>query len=405
MPSNPKVYVTGLGAVSCLGGNVSQFWTGILEGKCGLRPLGRFDLEGSPYTTGGEVVGFEPVDSAACGASMGAQMVARAAREATSGLPEGARERLAVVLGTNFGPSEVLESLFDGHFTPPTGANGPRALAEGPFAWDVEHVAEHVGAGGERVNVSLSCSSGDAALAFALHLVRSGCAEAALAGGYDSIQKVIWAGLACMRVMAAAKEGQKPVVQPFDKDRAGTLFSEGAGVLLIESAAHARRRGAQPLAEIAGAGINNNAFHMTHADKEGVGTAEAMQMALDDARIAPADVDCVNAHGTGTKLNDVIETRALKKVFGKGLRKVAVTSNKGGLGHAMGAASALEAIACVLSLREGVIPPTINFATPDPECDVDLVANAPREADLRVIVNNSAGIGGGNAAVVLRRVP
>ena len=403
MPIRKKVYVTGLGAVSCLGGDVRQLWESLLAGACGLRPLERFDLEGSPYTSGGEVVGFKPSDPAACGASLGAQMAAQAAAEALQGLPEDERGGLAVILSTNFGPSEFIEAFLDGRPEVPSGAAGPRSFGEGPFAWDVAHVAERVGAGGERVNISLSCSSGNAALAYALQLVRAGRADAALAGGYDSIQKILWAGLACMRVMAPTEEGKVPAVRPFDKDRAGTLFSEGAGVLLVESAEHAEKRGAAPLAELAGAGSNNNAFHMAHADKEGTGTAEVIRMALEDAGLTADAVDHINAHGTGTKLNDVIESRAFKAVFGQRARAIPVTSLKGALGHAMGAASVLEAVACVLSLREGVIPPTINFQTPDPECDVDLVANAPRKAKLGAVVNNAAGIGGGNAAVVLTR--
>ena len=403
MPANRKVYVTGLGAVCCLGGSVPQAWQALLAGKCGLRPIGRFNLEGSPYTYGGEVVGFEPLDAAECGASAGAQMAARAAREAVANLSAKARTQLAVILSTNFGPSEFLETFLDGSAPYPRGAGGPRRFCEGPFAWDVEHVAEQIGAGGLRANVSLSCSSGNAAIAYALELVRDGAAEVALAGGYDSIQKIMWAGLACMRVMAPEAEGRTPVVRPFDLNRAGTLFSEGAGVLLIESGEHAQKRGAVPLAELAGAGSNNNAFHMTHADKEGVGTAEVIQMALDDARIPADEVDHINAHGTGTKLNDAVEVRAFKRVFGERATHIPVTSIKGGLGHAMGGASAIEAITCVLSLREGVIPPTINFETPDPECEMDLVANTPRKAQVRTVINNSAGIGGGNAAIVLRR--
>jgi len=401
MEAEAKVYVTGLGAVCCLGASVPQMWDGLLGGRCGLRAIERFDLEGSPYTTGGEVAGYQPVPFAESGIPVGAQFAARAAQEAVRGLPPEARERLAVVLGTNFGPSDALEALMDDDFD---GTAGLR-LHDGCFAWDVDHVAREVGAGGERVSVSLSCSSGNGALAHALAMLRSGKADAALVGGYDSMQKVVWAGLSCLRVMAAGAHGEPPRVRPFDRNRSGTIFSEGAGVLLLESAEHVAKRGAEPLAELAGAGSNNNAYHMTHADREGRGTAEAIRMALRDAGVSPDAVGHVNAHGTGTKLNDVIESRALKAVFGERGGEIPVTSCKGGLGHAMGAASALEAIACVLMLRDGVIPPTINYETPDPECGVNVVSGAPLPADAEVVVNNSAGIGGCNAAVVLRKVP
>ena len=399
MPDRTKVYVTGLGAVCCLGGSVPDFWQALLAGACGLRPIDRFDPEGSPYTFGGQAVGLDSDEHVEAGASMGARFAARAAQQAVEGLPIKAREGLAVVLGTNFGPSEVIESLMDGEQEAVQ-----RCLSGGLFAADADHVAARTGAGGERVILSLSCASGNAALAHAMTLVRCGRAEAVLAGGYDSMQKVVWAGLSCMRVMAVGSEDQPPRLRPFDRDRSGTIFSEGAGVLLLESAPHAEARGAQPLAELAGAGCNNNAYHMTHADHEGTATAEAIEMALRDAAIAPADVGHINAHGTGTKLNDAIETTALDRVFGPRAGGIPVTSVKGGLGHAMGAASALEAVACVLSLQDGVIPPTINLQNPDPACDLDVVAGGPRAADLAAVVNNSAGIGGCNAAVVLRKV-
>ena len=403
MPDRTRVFVTGLGAVCCLGGSVPEFWQALLEGRSGLRPIDRFDLEGIPYSTGGQVVGMTPRPFSQTGVSMGAQLAAEAAGEAVRGLPQELREGLALVLATNFGPSEVLEDLLDAGFAPAWASTGRLRLHEGPFAWDVDHVAEAVGAGGARICISLSCSSGNAALAHALALLRGGHASAVLAGAYDSIQKIVWAGLACLRIMALGTEGKAPRVRPFDLDRSGTIFSEGAGMLLLESAEHAAKRGAKPLAELAGASSNNNAYHMTHADQEGRATAEAIQMALQDARISPEAVSYVNAHGTGTKLNDAIETRAFKSVFDERTKDIPVTSLKGGLGHAMGAASALEAVACVLALQEGAVPPTINYETPDPECDLNLVTGAPLKADVRAVVNNSAGIGGGNAVTVFAK--
>lgn len=392
-----KVYVTGLGAVSCLGIGVDEFWSNVLDGSSRFRPIDRFDLEGSSYSTAGLITDerFDVTE----GCSLGARFAEEAAREACGNMTADERRELGLVLSTNFGPAEQIDRFLGGDEE-----CDPDRLRDGFFSWDADHVAETLGIGGERINISLSCSSGNAALAQALDLIRAGHAGAVLAGGYDSIQKVTWAGLACLRVMAPTKEGELPKVRPFDANRSGTLFSEGAGLLLLESEEHARSRGAALLAELAGAGSNNNAYHMTHADKEGRATAEAVRMALDDAAVAPSDVDHFNAHGTGTKLNDSIETTALQSVFGEHLDDIPVTSIKGGLGHGMGAASALESIACVRSLQDGAIPPTINYETPDPECDLDIVAGSAREIPLRVIVNNSAGIGGANAAVVFRNV-
>lgn len=393
-----RVFVTGMGAVSCVGIGIEDFWDAVLAGEPRFQRIERFDVDGSSYDAGG-IIDDEQFSGGGANVSLAARFAGAAAEEAVADLPGADRSDLAVILGTNFGPSEWHERLLEpGEDLPSDGD-----LCEGFFVRDVDHVAESIGARGERINMSLSCSSGNAALAHALDLIRSGRAEAVLAGGYDSIQKIIWGGLACLRVMTASKEGM-PLVRPFDADRSGTLFSEGAGLLLVESAEHARSRGAEPLAELAGAGSNNNAYHMTHADKEGRATAEAIRMALDDARVGPEEVDHFNAHGTGTKLNDVIETRALKNVFGDRATGIPVTSIKGGLGHAMGAASSLESIASVRTLQAGLIPPTSNYETPDPECDLDIVAGAPRECDARVVVNNSAGIGGANAAVTFRRV-
>ncbi|MFW5915219.1 MAG: beta-ketoacyl-[acyl-carrier-protein] synthase family protein, partial [Planctomycetota bacterium] len=187
------------------------------------------------------------------------------------------------------------------------------------------------------------------------------------------------------------------------KERTGTVFSEGAGLLLLEAAPEASARNADIQAELAGAGVNNNAYHMTHADSEGGGTAVAARMALDDAGIHAGEVDHINSHGTGTELNDKIETRAFKKVFGERMDGISVTTIKGSVGHAMGAASALEAIASVKSIESGVIPPTANYRTPDPDCDVNVVSGKRRRLNPKVVVNNSAGIGGANAAVVFRR--
>jgi 3-oxoacyl-(acyl-carrier-protein) synthase len=192
-------------------------------------------------------------------------------------------------------------------------------------------------------------------------------------------------------------------IRPFDKNRNGTLFSEGAGALVLESLDHAAARGASPLAELAGGGLNNNAFHMTAPAKEGAGSAAAMATALADAGLAPEDVDHVNTHGTGTKHNDVTETQAIKAVLGEHARRVPITAIKSMTGHLMGAAGSAEAIASVLTIRDGVIPPTIHFEEPDPECDLDLVANAARPYAARTVISNSAGIGGCNAAVVFRK--
>jgi 3-oxoacyl-(acyl-carrier-protein) synthase len=304
-------------------------------------------------------------------------------------------------LATNFGPAELIEAELSGG---PYSGHGAYVLRDGLLGEDARRVASRLGVGGPVASLSLSCASGNAAVACALDLIRSGRAESALACGYDSIQRISWAGLSCLRVMALGSADGPPQVRPFDVDRAGTLFSEGAGCLLLESAESAARHGAELLAEVAGAGVNNNAYHLTHADNGGRGMADVLRMALDDAGIDCDQIDHINAHGTGTKLNDAIEAAAFHNVFGDRAGSIPVVSNKGGLGHGMGAASSFEAIASVMSLRSGKVPPTVNLGDLDPQCRLDVVRGVVRQMPIATVLNNSAGIGGANAALILRRV-
>jgi 3-oxoacyl-[acyl-carrier-protein] synthase II len=391
------VYVTGMGAVSCLGRGVGELWQGLCEGRSGLAPITRFDLGGLPYATAGLVddslLGAAPT----AGASRGARLASVACAEALEGLSADQRRDLVLVSASNFGPAEYIAAY-------PDAVPDTYALALGMFAEDARQVASGLGVGKGAVSLSLSCASGNAAVAHAVRLLRAGRARAALACGYDSIQPSTWAGLSCLRVMCLPREPDAARVRPFDVDRSGTIFSEGAACVLLERGDAAAERGAVPLAEVAGSSANNNAHHLTHADEEGRGTALAIDMALADAAMEPEEVDHINAHGTGTKLNDVIESRAFRLVFGERAAEIPVVSNKGGLGHSMGAASLLELAASAMTLREGLIPPTVDLETIDPECALDVVHGEVRQAAVQVVVNNAAGIGGTNAAVVLRAV-
>jgi len=400
--AHTRVYVTGMGALSCLGGSVEELWAALCEGACGIGPITRFDLGGSPYAVGGEIRGFDPEPFERDGLSAGAQFAVRAGEAALAEFPQQCMPAVALVLASNFGPQELIERELAGEGT--TAADAPSPAPSGPFGVGAARVAERLGIGGPITTLSLSCASGNAAIVHLLELIRYGRAEAGLACGYDSLHRLSWAGLSALRVMAPPLEGRPATVRPFDRDRNGTLFSEGAGCLLLESEDHARARGAPILAEVLGGAANNNAYHMTHSDEEGSGLAAAMLMALDDAGLDPEAVDHVNAHGTGTKLNDVVEARALQAVFGEQVGQIPVVSIKGSVGHALGAAGALEAIACVMALRKGRIPPTTGLEQLDPECRLDVVQGAAREAAVATVLNNSAGIGGANAAVVFRKV-
>jgi 3-oxoacyl-[acyl-carrier-protein] synthase II len=379
-----SVPVTGLGAVSSLGVGVPALWDGLVAGRCGIRPLTRLDPEAHRIRHAGEVPGSR-VDSSVGTDDLAFQYALAACREALGAIPENERGGIAIVLGSNFGAMARTERLLDGD-------------AESPGPHFIGDVTDAVGGalrlGGVRSTLSLSCASGNAAIGRAADLIRTGRAEIALACGYDAISEIVWAGLCSLRAMT------QDVLRPFDRRRDGTIFSEGAGAMLLESVAHASRRGARPAAHFLGYATTSNAFHMTHPDADGAGMARAMRDALRDAGLTPESVDHINAHATGTLPNDKLETAAIKSVFGGRAGSIPINGLKSMLGHAMGAASALEAVATVLTIQNGIIPPTIHLEEPDPECDLDYVPNVAREVKVRCAMNNSAGFGGCNASVI-----
>ena len=389
--TQPRVVVTGMGAVSCIGSTVEAFWAGLMRRECGLRPLTRLSLAAHRVGVGGEVMGMalHPDRDEAV------QMAAVAAREAAeqAGFGPEVLGGAILSLGTNFGALSSLTRFL----AQPSQDSAGGFFREGMAQGATDAVARAIGARGGRISSSLSCASGNGAVAVALEALRAGEADAALAGGYDAITEISWAGLAAMRTMT------NDVLRPFDARRDGTLFSEGAGVLALETMESALARGARPLAEVLGAATDNNAFHMAHPDPDGEGLARAMRLALADAGMDPGQVDYVSAHGTGTKYNDKLETQALKSVLGPCAARIPVVSIKSCVGHAMGAASALEAVSAVCALNRGMSPATIHLEQPDPECDLDYVADGPRRMDARVARGDSAGIGGPDAVLVLRR--
>ena len=397
-----QVVVTGMGVVSPVGIGVDEFWRSLCGGVSGIGPITRFDASVFDVRHAGEVKHFAfsgPASDSGRAPNLATQFVLVAAEEALrrAGLGGGPADPLSagVVLATNFGGSASVESAL-ARGSPATAENGA-LFSEFPFQAALDRVANRWGLGGPRVALSLSCASGTAAVGYALDLIRSGRARAVLAGGYDELSRFSWSGLCVLRTMTKEK------LRPFDRTRAGTIFGEGAGVLLLEEATAARARGAVVLAEVLGHGMNNNAFHMTAPDKEGGGLRRAMAMALADAGTSPAEIDHVNSHGTGTKYNDVTETQAIKALLGERARQIPITAVKSMTGHTMGAAGAMEAIASILSLRDGIIPPTITLENPDPECDLDYTPNVSARRSIRTVLSNSAGIGGCNAAVVFRK--
>ena len=398
-----KVVVTGLGAVSPFGVGVETLWDNLVEGRYAIRPLTRFDTSEYRYKEGGEVPDFEftaPVEPAD-GIDRANRYLLTAAAEALAdaGLePDRAGgPGTGVMLGTNFGAGETIERWFK-----ESGSADTERLRDLFFEARLgsagDRLATWLEALGPRLVLSLSCSSGASAVAVGLDLIRRGAADRVVAGGYDSLSEFAWSGLSILRTMTAGK------IRPFDARRDGTIFSEGAGVLLLEEMELARGRGARVYAEVAGAGVNNNAFHMTAPDQWGTGLRRAIEAALADAGVEPGGVDFVMAHGTGTKYNDASETQALKAALGPRAAQVPVVSIKSMIGHTMGASSSLEEVATLLAMTRGVAPGTINCEERDPECDLDYVTEGTRDGlKIGVALANSSGIGGSNAVVVFRK--
>jgi 3-oxoacyl-(acyl-carrier-protein) synthase len=388
-----RIFVIGLGAVTPLGFTVPELWRNLLAGTDGMSAVDLFDLGGMICTRGGVVRGYTlpaalaahaPPDRAttfalgACAEALGTLSTRHPPHFPDIGL----------VTATNFGALDVGEAALAG-----TDAT-PAAWACCAPGASADLLAASLGLGGPRAALSLSCATGAAALAQAAAMIRRGQARRMLVVGFDALSRFAWSGLCSLRTMA------KDHVRPFDRNRSGTLFTEGAAALLLEAAATPGACSSPALAELRGWATNNNGFHLTAPAPRGAGSRLVMQEALACGGILPEAVDHINAHGTGTKPNDSTESQAILDLFGARGGKIPVTSIKGALGHMLGAAGTVEAIASVLTLRDGIIPPTTHYETPDPECPVDVVANQSRSAAISCVLSNSAGIGGCNAAVV-----
>ncbi|MCL0050563.1 beta-ketoacyl-ACP synthase II [Dehalococcoidia bacterium] len=405
-----RVVVTGLGAVTPLGLNVDQYWQGLVEGRSGIGPITHFDSSDLSCKVAGEVKGFDPVnfmgrkEARHMGrfSQFAVAAVRMAIEDAKLDLPKEDPERLGVYLGSGIGGLPEIE---DGCQVL-TAKGGMRV---NPFFMPIiltnlaaGHVSIAFGLKGYISTVSTACAAATQAIGEATEIIRRGSAEVMVAGGTEAgITAIGVAGFAVMKALTGRNEEPTKASRPFDANRDGFVPAEGAGVLILESLQHALSRGAPILAEIAGFGITSDAYHAVAIDPDGA--MRAMRLAIADAGLAPGDVDYINAHGTSTPLNDVSETRAIKKLFGDHAYKVAISSTKSMIGHLLGAAGGVEAIACVKTLNEGIVHPTINYETPDPECDLDYVPNVARKRDVRVALSNGFGFGGQNACLVFRR--
>ncbi len=407
-----RVVVTGLGVLAPNGNDPVAYWDALTNGRSGIGPITRFDTTGQKVTIAGEVKDFDPescldrkeVRRNDAFVQYGVYAATQAFADAGLDMDRLQSERVGVIFGSGIGGIATLE---DQHSV--LSDRGPGRLS--PFFvpmiisdMSAGMISIKLGARGPNYTTVSACASAAHAIGEAGRKIQYGDADVMVTGGTEAaVTPLSVAGFAAARALSVRNDEPQRASRPFDADRAGFVLGEGAGALVLEEHEHARRRGAEIYGEFRGLGFTADAYHITDMAPEGEGGARAMRLALDDARLGPGEIGYVNAHGTSTVVGDPQETAALKGVFGARADELAVSSTKSMTGHLLGAAGAVESIACLLALKHGVLPPTINYETPDPACDLDYVANEAREVQVDGVMNNSFGFGGHNAALVFTR--
>jgi 3-oxoacyl-[acyl-carrier-protein] synthase II len=406
-----RVVVTGLGAITSLGHDVDSFWAGLLAGRCGVERISLFDPSEFACQIGAEVRGWDAAQH------MDPKEARRndrythfgfvAARQAVkdSGLDMAVEDgdRVGVMIGSGIGGMYTYESQLK-----VMAERGPRKVS--PFTIPAlignicsGLVAIDLGARGPNFGVVSACATGTHALGEAAHMIRRGDADVMIAGGSEAaITPFAYATFSAMKAMSTRNDSPQTASRPFDLDRDGFVMGEGSGILVLESLEHAQKRGARIYCELAGYAATCDAHHITQPDPEGKGLSMAMKRALASAGAAPESIDYINAHGTSTPYNDKFETLAIKKIFGDHARRVPISSTKSMTGHLLGAAGGIESVISVKTIQTGRVAPTINYTTPDPECDLDYVPNQAREVPVRTVLSNNLGFGGQNASIVFR---
>lgn len=411
-----RVVITGDGVISCVGNNVRDFWQALIDGKCGLGPVTRFDTAEYRTKIAGEVKNFEVEQYMSTKDAKRMDLFCHYAVAATdealrsAGLPLNFEEseldpaRVGVIVSSGIGGLQTMSDqdhvLIE---------RGPGKISPFLIPMMISDIASgnlsmRYRAKGPNLGLVTACATGCNSIGEAYWMIVRDDADIMLAGGAEAtIVPLGFAGFCSMKAMSQRNDDPQHASRPFDRDRDGFVMAEGAGVVVLEELEHAKKRGATILAEVIGYGASGDAYHITSPHPEGAGAAQAMRLAMRHAGINPAEVDYVNAHGTSTELNDKYETLALKAAFGDHAYKLAVSSTKGAIGHGLGAAGGLESIICVQTIRHGVVPPTINYENPDPECDLDVTPNTARERRVDIAMNINLGFGGHNAVVLFKR--
>ncbi|HWR60166.1 MAG TPA: beta-ketoacyl-ACP synthase II [Clostridia bacterium] len=407
-----RVVVTGIGVISPIGTGKEKFFQSLKDGVCGIDYITRFDTEGYDTKIAAEVKDFEPtdyIDRKECRRMDRFTQYAVAAskmavEDAALQLDSVDSDMFGVCIGSGIGGMETLEAQHD-----VLRDKGPGRVSPFMVPMMISNIASGnvsiaLNAKGPNTTIVTACASGTNAIGEAFRVIQRGDADIMVGGGTEaSITPISLAGFCSMKALSTRNGDPKTASRPFDKDRDGFVMGEGAGMLILEELEHAKKRGARIYGEVVGYGTTGDAHHITAPAPDASGALKAMQRAVKDAGIEAKELDYINAHGTSTDLNDKLETLAVKKLLGEDAGNTPISSTKSMTGHLLGAAGAVEAIACLLAITEGIIPPTINYTTPDEECDLDYVPNTARKKAVRYAMSNSLGFGGHNASIILKK--
>jgi len=410
--NDKRVVITGMGAITPLGNDVPAYWGAIVDGRCGITKITSFDPSAHASQIAGEVKGFDPSSSIkpkdARRMDRFVQFAVVATEEArkNASLDMGAEDpdRVGVLIGSGIGGLLIIERQHSVLLE-----KGPTKVSPFLIPMLITNMASgqvsiRLGAKGPNLCIATACATATHSIGEAARIIASGDADVMVAGGTESATTPLGlAGFCALKALSTRNDAPEKSSRPFDAERDGFIMSEGAGIVILEELEHAKKRGAVILAELAGYGLTGDAHHMTAPAPEGAGAAQCMRRALKSAGLNPEDIGYINAHGTSTKLNDKFETAAIRTVFGQHADNIPVSSTKSMIGHLLGAAGGVELIAAVLALEKGVIPPTINYENPDPECDLDYVPNAARELQVNAALSNSFGFGGHNATLLVKK--
>lgn len=401
-----------MGVVSPVGTGVPKYWKSLCEGKSGVRRITTFDPSAFDSQIAGEASDFDSLDHFN---SKEARILAKfvqfaivasdeAVKQARLDLQKLDLDRIGVLIGSGIGSIETIEEEHTKYLEKGPSRITPHFIPKIIINEAAGHVSIRTGARGPATCVATACSTATNAIGDAMRFIQYGDADVMIAGGTESATTPLGVGGFCaLKALSKRNDAPEKASRPFELHRDGFVMGEGAGVVIVEELNHAKRRGAKILAELVGYGRTSDAFHITAPESSGAGATKAMELALRDAKLQPKDITYINAHGTSTYLNDKVETMAIKKVFGEYAKKVPVSSTKSMTGHLLGAAGGVELIACIGAILDQIVPPTINYETPDPECDLDYVPNTARKVHVDACMSNSLGFGGHNATVVVKK--